>query len=144
MFGYLGGMTLSVPRVVFALARDGYLPRALAVVHPTYRTPQAAIVVQSLLALALAITGTFEPLAILANASALALYLGCAVAAWRLRATARAATAVRGCRWPASRRSWPIPVILWLLTGLTRSEWIAFGGCVAAASVVYVIATARR
>jgi hypothetical protein len=35
-------------------------------------------------------------------------------------------------------------VILWLLTGLTRSEWLAFGGCVAAASVVYLIATARR
>src|SRR6185436_192814 len=27
MFGYLGGMTLSMPRMVFALARDGFLPR---------------------------------------------------------------------------------------------------------------------
>ena len=34
MFGYLGGMTLSMPRMVFALARDGFLPRALAAVHP--------------------------------------------------------------------------------------------------------------
>ena len=49
------------------------------------RAPQAAIVVQSLIALALAISGTFERLAILANVSALALYLGCALAAWRLR-----------------------------------------------------------
>src|SRR6187402_1865703 len=72
MFGYLGGMTLAVPRLVFALARDGYLPRALADVHPTHRTPQAAIVVQTLLTIALAISGTFERLAILANVAALA------------------------------------------------------------------------
>jgi basic amino acid/polyamine antiporter, APA family len=143
MFGYLGGMTLSVPRVVFALARDGYLPKALAAVHPTYRTPQAAIVVQSILALALAITGTFEPLAILANAAALALYLGCAVAAWRLRSTAGSGA---GARLPLAGIApfLAIPVILWLLTGLTRSEWLGFGACVAAASLVYLIATARR
>ena len=55
MFGYLGGMTLSMPRMVFALARDGFLPRALAAVHPRHRSPQAAIIAQSLLTLALAI-----------------------------------------------------------------------------------------
>ena len=76
MFGYLGGMTLSMPRMLFALARDGFLPRALAAVHPVYRSPHAAIVVQSALTLAWRITGTFEKLAILANVSALALYLG--------------------------------------------------------------------
>ena len=76
MFGYLGGMTLSMPRMLFALARDGFLPRSLAAVHPRYRSPQAAIVAQSLVALALAVSGTFEKLAIFANVSALALYLG--------------------------------------------------------------------
>jgi basic amino acid/polyamine antiporter, APA family len=145
MFGYLGGMTLSIPRIVFALARDGYLPRALAAVHPQHRTPQAAIVVQTVLTLALAITGTFERLAILANVSALALYLGCAVAAWRLRAGAAAGTG-SGTRLPMAGVApfLAVPVILWLLTGLTRSEWIAFGGCVAAASVVYLVARARK
>ena len=109
MFGYLGGMTLSMPRLVFALARDGYLPRALAAVHPRYRTPQAAIVAQSILALALAISGTFERLAILANAAALALYLGCAVAAWRLAIRRARHGRRRGarCRWPPPRRSSP-------------------------------------
>jgi hypothetical protein len=95
------------------------------------------------LALALAVTGTFEPLAILANAAALALYLGCVVAAWRLRATAGTAG---GARLPLTGIApfLAAPVILWLFTGLTRSEWIGFGGCVAGASVVYLIATARR
>ena len=126
MFGYLGGMTLSMPRMLFALARDGFLPRALAAVHPVHRTPQAAIVVQSLVALALAISGTFEKLAILANVSALALYFGCALAAWRLRQ--------RGVAWRravafACPLGGVVPwlacaVIVWLLTGLTpASGW---------------------
>lgn len=142
-FGYLGGMTLSAPRIVFALAQDGYLPRALAAVHPRRRTPQVAIVVQTVLALALAISGTFERLAIFANASALALYLGCAVAAWRLR---RLAPDVDGRRLPlAGAAPWlAMPVIAWLLTGQTRNEWIAFGACMAAASALYVLARARR
>lgn len=143
MFGHLGGMTLAVPRLVFALARDGYLPGVLGTVHPVHRTPQAAILLQTVLTLALAISGTFERLTILANAAALALYLGCAVAAWRLRTTAAAAS---GLQLPLARIApfLAIPVILWLLTGLTQSEWIAFGGCLAGATIVYAIARARR
>ncbi len=131
MFGYLGGMTLSMPRMLFALGRDGFLPRALAAVHPQHRSPHAAIAVQSLIALSLAVSGTFERLAIFANVSALALYLGCALAAWRL-------TGKGVVPWLA------VGVIVWLLTGLTRDEWLGFGLCVAAASVVYLIARGRR
>lgn len=161
MFGYLGGMTLSIPRMVFALARDGFLPRALALVHPRHRSPQAAIIVQSTLALALAITGTFEKLAILANVSALALYLGCAVAAWRLRqmgVQGDPSTALRaggkGFRVPlpstALRASGGVVpwlaciVIVWLLTGLTRDEWMGFGACIVAASAAYAVTSRRR
>ncbi len=145
MFGYLGGMTLSVPRMVFALARDGFLPRALAAVHPRSRSPRAAILVQSSIALALAISGTFEKLAILGNVSALALYLGCAVAAWRLR----------GLGVTGERPSFRVPlggvvpwlavaVIVWLLTGLTGDEWLGFGVCLTAASLVYAVTRGRR
>lgn len=141
MFGYIGGVTLSVPRMLFALARDGFLPRVLAGVHPVHRSPQAAIVVQSSLAFALAISGTFEKLAILANVSALALYLGCALAAWRLRQLGV------GEQGAASRvplgavAPWlACGVIIWLLTGLTGGEWLAFGACLTAASVVYAVA----
>jgi len=139
MFGYLGGMTLAGPRIVFALACDGYLPRPLAAVHPAHRTPQAAIVVQTLLAFTLAVTGTFERLAVLANAAALALYLGCAVAAWRLRAHGPA-EAGHGARLVMTVAPFfAVPVILWLLTGLTQTEWLGFGGSMAAATLVYLL-----
>jgi len=126
MFGHLGGMTLSIPRVVYALARDGYLPTALSRVHPIYRSPQLAIITQSILTLAIAITGTFEQLAIIANAAALALYLGCAIAAWKLGQSPIVPVLACG-------------VIMWLLTGLTLGEWLAFGGCVLAASLIYMV-----
>lgn len=128
MFGYLGGMTLAMPRMVYALARDRFLPAALARIHPDHRSPQAAIIAQSILTLALALSGTFERLAILANVAALALYLGCAAAAWKMGQAPLVPILACG-------------VILWLLTGLTLGEWIAFGLCVAIGSLVYV---ARR
>jgi len=153
MFGYLGGMTLSIPRMVFALARDGFLPRALAAVHPVHRTPQAAIIAQSVLGLALAISGTFEKLAILANVSALALYLGCALASWRLRQLG--VQKVPSTALGAGGTAFRVPlaalvpwlacvVIVWLLTGLTRDEWLGFVACIVAASVTYLVVRRDR
>jgi APA family basic amino acid/polyamine antiporter len=141
MFGYLGGMTLSMPRMLFALARDGYLPQALAAVHPVHRSPHLAIVVQSAITLTVALTGTFEKLAILANTTVLSLYLASALASWRLRR--------RGIGGEASSTSvaalaavvpWlACAVIAYLLTGLTRGEWIAFAACITLASLPYLL-----
>lgn len=126
MFGYLGGMTLAMPRMLYAFARDGYLPRPLASTDARTHAPSTAIVLQSALALVLAISGTFERLAILANISALALYAGCAIAAWKLRPTV--------LPWLA------LGVIAWLLTGVAADEWAALGICLAIASILYLLA----
>ena len=131
MFGYLGGMTLSMPRMVYAFARDGFLPRQFGSVHRHSRAPHIAIVVQSALTLALAVSGTFEGLAMLANVSALALYFGCAVAAWRLGT--RVAVPLLACA-----------AIAWLVTGLNRNEWLAFAICVLVASLVYWFTSRTR
>jgi amino acid transporter len=145
MFGYLGGMTLSMPRMLFALARDGFLPRMFASVHPAHRSPQTAILAQSAVTLALAVSGTFERLAIFANVSALALYLGCALAAWRLRSLDVAAGPA-GFRVPFGRVApWLASgVIVWLLTGLTRDEWLGFVACLVIGTIVYAVAQRRR
>jgi amino acid transporter len=145
MFGYLGGMTLSMPRILFALAHDRFLPRALAQVHPVHHSPHIAIAVQSALALALALSGTFEQLAILANASALALYFGCALASWQLRRAG-----VTGHGRPiaipgATFLPWiTCAVIIWLLTGLTSLEWLGFIICVGIATLIYHLTRAGR
>ncbi len=68
------------PRFLFALARDGYGPRVLAQVHPRFRTPAAAILCQGVIALALALTGSFVQLALLSMTTRLFAYIGTAAA----------------------------------------------------------------
>lgn len=46
-FGALNGNLLVGPRLLYAMGEDGLAPRALAGVHPRYRTPAVAIVVMA-------------------------------------------------------------------------------------------------
>lgn len=85
MFGYLSANVLSEPRGLFALSRDRFLPRLLATVHPRFHTPHIAIVLYGIIVASIALSGTFEQLAIFSNLAALMLYFLCAIAAWVLR-----------------------------------------------------------
>jgi APA family basic amino acid/polyamine antiporter len=53
----LNGTIMSGARVPFATARDGYFFKAIAEVHPRYRTPAVSIVVQCALAVVLLLLG---------------------------------------------------------------------------------------
>jgi len=86
MLGYLSANILSTPRSIFAYARDGFLPAALCAVHQRYRTPHIAIIVHGSLIVALALTGTYERLAVFSNLNAFVLYMLCAIAVLALRA----------------------------------------------------------
>jgi amino acid transporter len=81
MLGLLLGACLVNPRIVFALARDRFLPHYIAGVHPTYHTPHRAIVTCALVSLALTVTGTFERLLVISNISGLLVYAGVSAAA---------------------------------------------------------------
>ncbi|MEX2124684.1 MAG: APC family permease [Woeseia sp.] len=83
--GNAGNTTLIGPRYLFALAQDGFGPRALARVHPRYRTPAVAIITQSTIALVLALSGSFVWLAMLSIIARLATYVGTAAAVPVLR-----------------------------------------------------------
>jgi APA family basic amino acid/polyamine antiporter len=48
------------PRVYYAMAKDGYFFRVLAEVHPVFRVPSKAIVLQCLIALVMVVSGTFD------------------------------------------------------------------------------------
>jgi APA family basic amino acid/polyamine antiporter len=144
MFGYLCGMILAIPRALFALARDGFLPRVVASVHPRFHTPYVAIAVQVTIACGFAITSTFERLAILANLTLLLLYGACCLAAWRLRRRGVQAGGVPfvvpgGGAAPIAACA----VIAWMLTGIRAAEWAAMGVALLAASVVYAVARTR-
>jgi len=62
-FGTIGIYTLSAPRIYYAMAADGLFFRRIAEVHPTFRTPVNAIVVQSVWSIILLLFwGTLENL----------------------------------------------------------------------------------
>ena len=83
--GNVAGSILAGPRYLFALAQDGFGPRALSRVHPRYRTPYIAILVQAGVALALALSGSFVGLAMLSIIARLATYIATAAAVPVLR-----------------------------------------------------------
>lgn len=56
----LSAIIIIGPRVYYAMARDGYFFRAVSDVHPRFRVPAKSIVLQSLLAIAMVMTGTFD------------------------------------------------------------------------------------
>ena len=62
IFSAANGITLTAPRVYFAMARDRVFFHRLADVHPRFGTPAFAIVASSAWAILLAATGTFEQL----------------------------------------------------------------------------------
>jgi APA family basic amino acid/polyamine antiporter len=62
MFSAANGLTLTAPRVYYAMARDGVFFRALAHIHANFGTPALAIAASSVWAMVLAATGTFEQL----------------------------------------------------------------------------------
>ncbi len=62
MYSAAHATVITVPRVYFAMARDGLFFKRLTEVHPRFNTPALAIVSSCLWAMVLAITGTFEQL----------------------------------------------------------------------------------
>ena len=57
--GTLHALMLTGPRLLFAMAEQGQLPRPLAALHPRFNTPYVAIGITAVLQLLLAVTGTF-------------------------------------------------------------------------------------
>lgn len=137
MLGALGGEILSIPRILFAGARDGLLPKPLAKVHDRYFTPYVAIAFYSSLGLILAISGGFKQLATIASAALLIIYLGVVLSSVKLR---RKNT--------ASENTFRVPggiivpllataAIVWLLSNLSRQEFAGIGIFMIVFSIIY-------
>lgn len=61
-FGALNGSIFVGPRVYYAMAQDRLFFHRMSIVHPRFRTPGFAILIQGVWACLLAVTGTFEQL----------------------------------------------------------------------------------
>jgi amino acid transporter len=145
MFAYLSGMTLAVPRMLFAFGRDGFLPAPLAMVHARFKTPFVSIAVQTLIVIGLSVTGSFEKLAIIANGSILLLYAACCLAVIQLR---RKGVQQSGTPFRVPFAS-VVPILAflvigWLMTSLSADEWKALLVVIGVAVIVYASSMASR
>jgi amino acid transporter len=145
MLGYMSGDTLGMPRTLFAFARDGLFPAPLARLHPRFHTPALAIVTHVALVWMVAVTGSFEALALLSNVALLTCYLLCCVAAIELRRRdVRAGGAPFTVPGGAFVPVLACVVIAWLLAQATSREWAVTGAAVGVAAALYGLRTLRR
>jgi amino acid transporter len=126
------------PRFLFALAQDGFGPKILARVHPRFRTPAAAIILQGVLSVALALSGSFEQLALLSMVTRLLAYIGTAAAVLVLARRHR--DNPNALRLPGGPL---IPILALLLTlGLlcsaSAANLVAVGAAVVVGTVIYL------
>lgn len=142
ILGTTSNTMLLGPRFLYALAADGYGPRVLARIHPRFRTPAVAVVVQGVLALALALSGSFVALALLSMVTRLVAYIGTCVAVLVLRR--RFGTRPGAMQLPGGPAI-PIAALLvslGLLASASLANLAAAGVAVLVGALIY--ATARR
>ncbi len=129
------------PRMLYALAQGGQLPRIFGRIHPRFRTPSVAVILFTAATIALAVSGTFAALAAL-NAIGRLLY----------SITTCAAVPILRRRYPASERKftlpggWLLPALgilasLVLLSGISTTQALIGGAGLLSGAIVY---SARR
>jgi basic amino acid/polyamine antiporter, APA family len=132
MVGFLGGDILGQSRVLFAFARDGLLPRQLAAVHPVTRAPWVAVIVNAVIAAALAMSGSFIVLAPVASIAIVLLYIATCLAAWVVsRRESQEGS------WSGATPLLAIPGLAWVLAQSTRQEFLAVALALLAGAVLY-------
>ncbi|MEO8678282.1 MAG: APC family permease, partial [Vicinamibacterales bacterium] len=147
MTGNNMGQILNGSRTIFALAENGDLPRWFAYVHPKYQTPSNAVLFTAVVALTLALSGSFVALAAASAIARLVMYLAVCIATLVLRGRVPA-----GDVGPAKFTVPFGPVIpvmasvvaLGILYGATPAQRNAGLYALAAGALLYVIARNTR
>lgn len=122
VLGVLNTLMLATPRLPFAMALGGELPRALAAVQPRFHTPYVSIAVSAAVVLALTLSGTFlYAVTLNAISSLLVLITTCAaLPVLRLKANQPPARFVVPGGWLVSAAS--LALCVWLLWNIPARE----------------------
>ncbi len=141
MGGFLLGNLFGTSRLVFALGRDGYLPRAFGRVTETHRVPLLALAVHAGLAWALALGGSFDALALISGGAICLTYGFVSLAAWRAQHIDLRHEAAAPFVMPGGPLIPAISLIamLAITATLTAKEWWAIGIALAVLMAVYAV-----
>jgi len=145
MFGMLQGDLIGSSRLLYALARDGYLPSILSHVTERRRVPLPGLIAHATVVALVATLGTFKSLAQVAGGAMAIVYIGCCAAAWRLQ---KQDTREAGAPFVLPGGPW-IPLLtstalLLIVLALQRPEWKAIGYALLVVMALYGIARWRR
>ena len=143
VFSILGNLNLQLlacSRIPFAMAEDGALPRFLAAVHPTCRTPHIALLTTAVIAVTLALSRSFLAAVTISSMGRLIAYAATAIALLRLRSRPGATPAP--FRVPlAPATVWlTLGLILWLLAQVKLPEMLQTTGALLLGLFLYVLA----
>jgi amino acid transporter len=119
--GNLNVNIFTASRLIFAMAERNELPRALAAIHPRFRTPAAAVILTTVIMLVLTLSGTFVYLITLSVLARLVAYFVTCSAVPVLRRRLKTAASFHlpgGMVVPLAG----MLVILWLLSNSTLSQ----------------------
>ncbi len=138
MLGWTFSDALASPRMLFAMARDGFLPARLGTLSPTTRAPVIACATHAGLAAALAISGSFESLVVVSTLFCIAVYFIGTLAALKLRAdgTALAGPIVQTPGLPLIA-VFGLGTMLWVTAQSSRTELLATVAVTAALTLLY-------
>lgn len=120
--GTLNSVALVTPRLLFAMADDGHLPRVIGAVHPRFRTPHVAIVLSSIVMFALTLSGSFVALASISVVIRLLTYAATCAALLRLRRQPNATRAAFVAPFGRFAAVFAIGLSVWVLSNSTRAD----------------------
>ncbi|WP_321474151.1 APC family permease [uncultured Paludibaculum sp.] len=120
--GNLNVIVLSASRTLFAMGEQGDLPASLARLHPSYRTPVAAVLWTTAAMLALTLSGTYVYLVTVSTLSRLAAYLATCGAMPVFRRRADAPSALFRTPGGVPMAMLGVLVCLWLFSSSTWRE----------------------
>jgi APA family basic amino acid/polyamine antiporter len=149
--GALAGITsvllvllMGQPRVFFAMARDGLLPRVFATVHPKFQTPHLTTYLTGGI---VAVVAGFVPLgtvAEMANIGTLFAFVVVSAGVWRLRHTDPHHPRTFKAPWVPVTPILGILLSVGLMAGLPFATWIRFIVWLAIGIVVYFLYGAKH
>lgn len=134
--GNLTGNLASSPRVTFAMAEGGMLPRWFGAISARFATPANSILFLALVAIALAVSGSFVWLAVVSTLARMIVYAACIAA---LPAAQRGRGLATGAGTFAMIGA-GLAVCLWVSAQSNWHSWATLAGLIAIGTLLYAVA----
>jgi APA family basic amino acid/polyamine antiporter len=145
MLSFLTTDTLGSSRMIFALARDGKMPRFLAHLQPGTQVPARAVLIYVAAAIVLALSGSFLALVVASALNSAAIYvLACAASFMLYRRRVVLAGPVPHFRAIPAIAAIGIACMVAVILSAQRAEILGLLVTILASAVIYVITTRVR